>query len=58
MKQKMQDPVFLPDYGDEEINWLAQIDFALGRMDGDQRLRVLRFFKGKYSKEWPSDSNY
>lgn len=50
--------VELPDYGDPEVNLLAQIGDALERMTTDQRWRAFHWFKSKYSKEWPSDQTY
>lgn len=54
-KPKMQ-TVKVPDYGDEEINRLAVALDAIENMDPEQRLRALKYFKGRFSKEWPSDT--
>jgi hypothetical protein len=48
--------VKVPDYGDEELNRLADAMLALDRMDVEQRHRALKYFKSRYTKEWPSDS--
>ncbi len=46
----------VPDYGDEELNRLADAMLALDHMDAEQRHRALKYFKSRYTKEWPSDS--
>lgn len=48
--------ISVPDYGDEEINRLAETDLALGKMTGEERARALRWFKAKYPADWPSDT--
>lgn len=54
-KPKMQ-TVKVPDYDDEEINRLAVAQYAIEHMEPEQRLRALKWFKARFSKEWPSDT--
>lgn len=44
------------DYGDAAINRLAVVGSQLEQMEPDERAAALRYFKSKYSAEWPSDS--
>jgi len=48
----------LRDYGDDELNLLAQAGDAFAKMTEVQRARAFYWFKGKYSKEWPPESTY
>lgn len=53
-KPKMQ-TIKVPDYGDAEINNLACAMQALDQMNAEQRLRALKFFKGRFAGEWPPE---
>lgn len=44
------------DYGDDWVNRLAVVGSQLEKMESDERAAAFRYFKSKYSKEWPSDS--
>jgi hypothetical protein len=55
-KRLPQQVVKVKNYGNEEINRLAVAQQALSGMTEEERHRALRWFKGLYGKEWPSDS--
>lgn len=51
-----QEPIVVTDYGETELNLLAQIHSAMERMEPEQRSRAFKWLKSKYSKEWPSEN--
>jgi hypothetical protein len=54
-RPKLQKTVEVKDYGDDDINRLAVVVYALEQMDERQRWAALGYVKAKYPKEWPSD---
>lgn len=50
--------VSLQDFGDAKLNRLAMAGAAFDKMEKGERERALRYFKSKYSAEWPSDQSY
>lgn len=54
-KRKPMIAMQVKDYGHDDINRLAIVDATLVKMDKAERERAFRFFKTKYSAEWPSD---
>jgi hypothetical protein len=55
-KKQTHITVKIRDYGDDEVNRLALVGVTLERMGKEERARALRFFKSKYSADWPTDS--
>ena len=55
-RPKLQPALRLPDYGDPEINKLAQAQHALEQMNAEERARALKWFKARFTAAWPSDS--
>lgn len=55
-KSLPQQIIKVKNYGDDWVNRLAIVGVTLEKMESDERAAALRFFKSKYSKEWPSDS--
>lgn len=53
---KLQQTVKVKDYGDDSINRLAVILYALEGMDARERHAALAFIKSKHSAEWPADN--
>lgn len=56
MAKKPMQEIKVKDYGDEWVNRLAVVGSQLEKMEPAERAAALRFFKSKYSAEWPSDS--
>ena len=48
--------VTFPDYGESELNLLAQAQDAFERMDEQQRVRAFKWLKDKYAKWSPPDA--
>ena len=54
-KRLPQQVIKVKNYGYDEINRLAAVDLVLGQMTTEERLRAFKWFKSKFSGEWPSD---
>lgn len=56
MAKKVQKTVVVKDYGDDSINRLAVILYAMEQMDERERAATFGFLKSKYSAEWPREN--